>query len=353
MVIGDFMNKRDEIFKFEPLFGKWIIKEFLGSGSIGKVYKISSIVNTKEYISAVKYLSFPTEDIYNGAVNSLGNNKEMISNYFKNYIDSIVNEIDLLYELKGHSNIISYEDHQINRVENEDEWNIFIRMEYAISLKEILKDKSLTEKEILKLGIDICNALEFCHSKNIIHRDIKEANIFISNNNNSYKLGDFSVSKNISENTSAMTKVGTINYMPPEVLKGEKYTKNTDIYSLGIVLYKLFNRGKIPFLPENQNNITQNDIETAISKRISGQEFSKPNNMRKNIYQILKKACSYNPNDRYQEVAELKNDLESCLSSLNSLNITDNKNDETLNYNNGTVDIFSNRTKKVKQERLK
>jgi serine/threonine protein kinase len=122
------------------------------------------------------------------------------------------------------------------------------------TIKKSNQNQSLTESDVIKLALDLCNALELCHSKSIMHRDIKEANIFVSNNN-TYKLGDFGVSKDISNATHLETKVGTINYMPPEIFSGKKYTKNADIYSLGIVLYKLLNHGRIPFLPTYPNEI--------------------------------------------------------------------------------------------------
>jgi len=77
------------------------------------------------------------------------------------------------------------------------------------------------------------------HNNNILHRDLKCSNIFLSNNND-VKLGDFGIAKSL-ENTLALaqTKVGTPYYMSPEVCRSEKYSTETDIWSLGCIIYEL------------------------------------------------------------------------------------------------------------------
>lgn len=91
------------------------------------------------------------------------------------------------------------------------------------------------------------NALEYCQCQNIIHRDIKPENIFVSRFGE-FKLGDFGIAR---ETGSALRadypKKGTFSYMAPEMYKGEEYDARVDIYSLGIVLYKLCNHNRLPF----------------------------------------------------------------------------------------------------------
>jgi serine/threonine protein kinase len=304
----------DEIKKYEPLWGEWHIGELLGSGSTGNVYKIIKREFDNTYISAIKIISIPSKEQKNiyDSLNNYNDNK--IDEYCRSIVREITNEIDLLYKLKGNTNIISYEDHMIKK-ESPGKWFIFIRMEYAESLDKYIKNNSLSEKDIIKIGIDICNALDLCHKNNILHRDIKESNIFV-NSNKRFKLGDFSVSKNIKEKGFANTRVGTLNYMPPEVFKGSEYKNHSDLYSLGLVIYKIINNGKLPFMPEN--SFTKEDFEIATSKRLNGEKFNKPKNMSTDLFSIVLKACEFNESERFQNSYEMKKYLKKIITNENN-----------------------------------
>jgi len=315
------MNSKDLIYLYEPLWGSWKIDSLIGTGSTGTVYKVVKKDYNCEYVSAVKFILVPTYEQYKSVLSYFNSgDKNSIHEYFENIVQSILNEIELLYDLKEHGNIINYEDHLIKKIDGKDEWHILIRMEYANSLDIHILNNSISEKEIVKIGIDICSALEFCHNKNILHRDIKEANIFVSKNK-IYKLGDFSISKEVSELTMAHTKVGTFNYMAPEVFNNKAYTKNADIYSLGIVLYKLANHGRMPFLPDYPDKILPKDIEKSNMSRLSGEEIIKPLKISDGFFSILKKACAYDQKDRYKLASEMKNALEKIYSECSDKSI--------------------------------
>ncbi len=104
----------------------------------------------------------------------------------------------------------------------------------------------MTRQQILRLGMDMCQALIACERANVIHRDIKVDNVFF-NGFDSFKLGDFGISKQLEKTQSALSQKGTNMYMAPEVFRAEKYDHTVDIYSLGIMLYRLLNRGVFHF----------------------------------------------------------------------------------------------------------
>ena len=123
-----------------------------------------------------------------------------------------------------------------------------------------MQEEVLPEKETIKLGIDLCKALEYCQQLNIIHRDIKPENIFVSRFGD-FKLGDFGIARELEKTMSSLSKKGTYSYMAPEMYKGERYDNSVDIYSLGIVLYKIMNKNRLPFLNLEKQLITYRDKE--------------------------------------------------------------------------------------------
>lgn len=294
----------DEIYRYEPLWGNWKVKELLGKGSLGRVYKISKTILDKEYFSAVKFITV-SSDQYNLFDLNVGEASD--KQLFNDIIKDIIKEVDLLYKLKGHGNIITYEDHMVKVDKEKNACHIFIKMEYAKSLDSYIKTNPISESEIVKIGIDICEALITCHANSILHRDIKEANIFRTDLAN-YKLGDFSVSRGLM-NSYAETRVGTLYYIAPEIFLGKQYNHTIDIYSLGISMYRLLNKGRLPFMPEHPNPFTAADVENAQNKRLAGEKFNRPLTGEDKLVNIVLKACSYEPKDRYQSAAEMRRDL--------------------------------------------
>ena len=207
-------------------------------------------------------------------------------------------------------------------------------MELLTGINKYVSQNTITEEDIINLGLDLSEALEYCEKLNIIHRDIKPENIFISKFGE-YKLGDFGIARKLENTSSIMSKKGTYIYMPPEVYKGEEYDKTVDIYSLGLVMYKLGNENRTPFLPKAPNPITYRDKEKALMMRMQGEKIPKPDNMSEELYKIIEKMIAYNPEDRYQNAKELKEDLEK-LKEKNAKKYT------------GTVNIFTHKsTKKI------
>jgi serine/threonine protein kinase len=301
----------DHIDNYQPFWGSWYIEDTLGKGSFSQVYKISKTEWNHTYTSALKVITIPTSDMLSH-IKNLGTS---VDEYIQSSIDDIINEIQLLYKLKGNSSIVTYEDHMVIKRTNDSKWDILIRMEYLSPFNEFIKENQLTISDICNLGMDICTAIELCTNNKIIHRDIKEENIFVSKDKK-FKLGDFGVSKDLSEISLASTKIGTPLYVAPEVLKNESYDTRADIYSLGIVLYKLLNSGRYPFMPKYPEKITYSDTQTSFTQRISGAQLPPPYPESPELSEIILKSCSYNPSNRYSNSVEFRTALYNVLSSL-------------------------------------
>lgn len=302
----------EDIKKFEPLWGSWYITDVVGEGAYGKVYKAQRKDFETVYTSAVKHIHIPQSKSELKSVISEAGSKKSAEKQLENAVKAIVGEFELMSKLKGNSNIVSYEDHLVIKNNNEISWDIFIRMELLKSLTDYIGEKGITKKEVIKLGIDICKALELCKKHNIIHRDIKPENIFISENGD-FKLGDFGVARQIEKTSSGLSQKGTYGYIAPEVYKGEAYGYTVDIYSLGLVMYRYLNKNRLPFMPPYPYEITNGDIEVSLNMRIRGDEIPEPVNAEGKLSQIILKACSYDPSDRYSEPADMRKALEKIL----------------------------------------
>ena len=295
----------------DNIWNGWIITDLIGAGAFGKVFRIERREFSNVYTSALKVLEVPHSQEEVASARSQGMSKESMTSYFYGMVEDVVSEITLMSKLQGISNIVSYQDHAVVEKEGEFGWLIFIRMELLTKLNDILMSESLYKNDGIKIGIDICKALEVCERNKIIHRDIKPENIFRSDQGD-YKLGDFGIARQM-EKTAAGTKTGTYSYMAPEVYNRQPYNMTADIYSLGILLYRLFNNGRFPFLPSYPEAISYFDKEKADLKRLAGEEMPDPCNADSSLSYVIKKACAYNPKDRYSSADELAQDLKKLL----------------------------------------
>lgn len=298
--------------QYEPIFGEWYIKELIGEGSFGKVFKIEREDFGKTYKAALKVISIPESQSEINSAFADGMDEESASSYFYSCVEQVVEEFSLMSKLKGNSNIVSYENHKVIRQTGKIGWDILIQMELLTPINMYFKVNPIRQRDVIQLGIDLCKALEMCHKYNIIHRDIKPENIFISEMK-SYKLGDFGIARTIEKTTNGLSKKGTYGYMAPEVYKGEAYGSSVDIYSLGIVLYRFLNNNRLPFLPPYPQQIKYTDQEFAFAKRMNGEKLEKPANAEGKLAEIVLKACAYNPADRYSSAVAMRKDLESIL----------------------------------------
>ena len=301
--------------KYEPIFGEWSIVREIGEGSFGKVFEIERRDFGYTYKAALKAITIPQSQSEVKSVLADGMDEQSATSYFRGFVEEMVAEFVLMSKLKGHSNIVSYEDHRVVEHTEGIGWDILIRMELLTPLLDHVSKNPLSRGDVIKLGIDICKALEVCRKNNIIHRDIKPENIFYSDIGD-FKLGDFGIAKTVEKTTGGLSKKGTYTYMAPEVYKGEAYGASVDIYSLGIVLYRFMNNNRTPFLPPYPTPIKYADRESAMARRIKGETLPAPANADEALSRVILKACAYSPKDRYLSPSDMRRDLEALLGDV-------------------------------------
>lgn len=298
------------IFKYEPLWGEWYIDDLIGKGSYGEVYKIHKEVEGVRIEAAAKYISIPKAEDKKSYRQYT--QKELVT-LFDERADKFSVEISSMLKLRDSQNVVRYEDHIKKHKDKEIGWDIIIRMELLTSLEDYLDDNNFSSKDVAKLGIDICSAIECCQANDIIHRDIKIENIFVDPLGN-YKLGDFGVSK-VGSGTATGTVTGTEDYMAPEISQEHKYNKTVDIYALGIAMYQLLNNRRKPFI--DADSVPGQDAEAqAHIKRIKGEQMPSPKYANDDLARIVLKACAFDRHDRYSSPSEMANDLRNILGTL-------------------------------------
>ena len=306
---------------FLPLWGKWYLNgdpikkkgpqsSFLGEGSYGSVWRIYCEDESGIDYAAVKHISVPQNESEIDSLLSEGviSNEESAKSYYEHEVQMLRTEIATMRKLRGYTNIVSYEDDLFLSKEGGIGYDLFLRMELLKPLDKFAS--GIGEKEIVKLGIDIATAIDVINKHELVHRDIKPQNIF-ANSTGDYKLGDFGTARSVRSDATAMSVKGTYNYMAPEIFNRNEADNTVDIYSLGIVLYRLLNRNRLPFLPLDEGITLSSDmIEEAQAKRFSGKyEIPAPIDADPELANIVLKCCEYDPKRRWKTGEELRRTL--------------------------------------------
>lgn len=209
----------------------------------------------------------------------------------------------------NHANICSTIDIQ------EHDGRMFIVMEFieGQDLRTIIKETGLPLDKILHFAVEIAAGLQAAHSKGIVHRDIKSANIMISEDGHA-KIMDFGLARRsgAAQLTKTGVAVGTVLYMSPEQAQGERVDHRTDIWSLGVILYEMIT-GRHPFA---------GDYEQAILYRILNEDpeaiTSLCANVPTELERIVTKAMQKGRDRRYQRIDDMLTDLRALMTHAES-----------------------------------
>ncbi|GAX07812.1 serine/threonine protein kinase [Secundilactobacillus silagincola] len=205
-----------------------------------------------------------------------------------------------------HPNIVSVYD------VGEENGMQYMVMEYVkgMDLKAYIKQHfPIPYQEVINIMEQVLSAVAVAHAHNIIHRDLKPQNILIDDKGVA-KITDFGIAVAMSENalTQTNTVLGSVHYLSPEQARGGMATKKSDIYSLGIILYELLT-GTVPFKGETAISIAIKHFQSEIP---SVREFDP--RIPQALENVVLKATSKRPSDRYETVTDMANDLETSLS---------------------------------------
>ena len=259
------------------ILSRYILYRHLASGGMADIYEAQDVVNNKSV--ALKFLK----------EKSLNNEYER--ELFKNearYL-AIFNHPHIMKIF----NVGEYEGIPFTSCE----------LLKGKTLKEILDSRSkLSVDESLDYMTQILEAVIYMHRANIIHNDLKPDNILLLSDGN-IKLCDFGIATH-SFDKSQKEVLGSVNYLAPEVLQSHKYSEQSDIYSLGIILFELLT-GYLPFEGENSKQV----LEAHVNQNIpSVSKFINASNTEDLDY-VIEKASSKSAINRYKSASEFLEDI--------------------------------------------
>jgi NIMA (never in mitosis gene a)-related kinase len=275
------------------------ILEKLGEGSFSIVYKAKRKIDNQIYaLKRVKLKNLKQKNILN-SLNEIRVLASIKSNYVISYKEAF-------YEEKDNSLIII--------MEYADNGDLYKKIKYYKK-----NNKYFDEDEIWTMFIQLIKGLKSLHDLNIIHRDIKSANIFLFKNG-MIKLGDLNVSK-VAKKGLSYTQTGTPNYAAPEIWKDLPYNYKSDIWSLGCVLYEMITLN-LPF--ENKNGNLYDNI-------IKGEIKNIPDRYSKDLNNIIHLLIQVNK-DKRPSCNELLNNqiIKNKIEYLKNINLYNNLEDNSL-----------------------
>ena len=223
---------------------KWMQGALIGQGSFGSVFLALHAITGE--LMAVKQVEMPSK---------ASNNSSDLDRRKESMVAALKREIDLLRDLQ-HPHIVQY----LGSTSRDDKFNIFLEYVPGGSVAAMLNSYGKLKEPLIRNFVrQILSGLSYLHSKDIIHRDIKGANVLVDNKGN-IKISDFGISKRVEvsnlgnpakgiSNRSSLQ--GSVFWMAPEVVKQTSYTRKADIWSLGCLIVEMFT-GEHPFPNCNQ-----------------------------------------------------------------------------------------------------
>lgn len=222
--------------------------------------------------------------------------------YYEGLANDIRREVVKLQSLSGHSAVASWSGYQMEAREDVG-FDAYLLMPRRNSLRSYLKDHALTQLQALNFGIDLCNALSTLRDAGYVYLNLKPENVFVDDLGR-FMLGDLGLMPVEGLDFCAVPEDYLNDFSAPEMLKlFSEPTQMSDIYSLGLILYYIFNGNHLPF------DDGKTKPERARSQRLRGDILPSPAYADYELAEIIIKACSVEPEERWQSPAELRQAL--------------------------------------------
>lgn len=272
----------------ESVFDNWTVTGTIREDVTGDLYKLA---NESGQEAMMKVISIPaTREEYQEA--SRGRSQDQVIDYYKSIVEKMLEELVAVTKAPERSNIVKYQDCKVVAREDRFGWNIYVRMEKLIPYEDWIADKELTTRQIVNMGIELANALDHCKRLKVTHRGVCPSSLYVTGKG-MLKLGGFGVPKDADRLAAGIEVAQPGPYLAPEILSGSPGDITADIYSVGVFLYALCNGNIMP-----------------------GHPLEAPAYVPGAVVDIILKALSPNPRERYQSASGMKYDLMDCLKVI-------------------------------------
>jgi eukaryotic-like serine/threonine-protein kinase len=270
----------------EAIAGRYELIELIGKGGMSSVYKAHDRLLDRQVAIKVLHPHFTADE---------------------EYVERFRREARSVAQL-SHPNIVTVIDR------GEDEGRQYIVFEYVEgeNLKQLLERTGpMPVRETLVLGLQMARALSFAHGRGLIHRDVKPQNVLL-NPDGQAKMTDFGIARSVDVQgvTITGTVLGTSEYIAPEQARGQQVDAQTDVYSLGVVLYELLTGG-VPYDGDNFVTVALRHVNEPVPSVLERRPEIPPR-----IALAVERAMAKSPDERYESMGELAEELETCLDEL-------------------------------------
>lgn len=288
-----------------PLLDGYVIGSAISDHNGVRCYPAMKENSDNKYI--VKIISIPASQVQLDALLLAGAYKDPAGamDYFKALSDGVVKEADYLQKISKLDGFLPYDGWQVVPMEqNALGYQVYLVSSYKRSLEKHMRRSLMTHLEAVNLGLDLCAALAVSRRAGCLYVDLKPSNIFISEDKE-YRIGDLGFVEMESLKFTSMPSKYRSPYAPPETLDDMSTLNDTvDIYELGMILYQIYNDGKLPDKPKEPD-----------------EPFPSPANADYEIAEIIMKACAPDSKERWKDPTEMGQALVAYMQR-NSINDT-------------------------------
>lgn len=277
-----------ELKMISPLLDHFLVGDAISCHDGVRCYPAMREYSDEKYI--LKVISIPASRIQLDALLLSGaySSENAAAAYFKELAQETVKEAEALQKLSKLDGFLSFEAWQIEPMEDQTGFDVYLLGSYRRTLEKQFLRNPLTHLGAVNLGLDLCAALTVCRHAGCLYVDLKPGNIFVTPEQN-YRIGDLGLVSLSSLKYTSLPEKYRSSYTAPEIKDAYSSLNTTiDIYALGLILYQAYNNGKLPFEGE------------APSDSLPPPEYADFE-----MAEIILKACSVNPEDRWQDPAEM------------------------------------------------
>jgi eukaryotic-like serine/threonine-protein kinase len=274
----------------ELIAERYELQELVGTGGMSSVYRAHDRLLERDVAIKVLHEQFTADG---------------------EYVERFRREARAVAQL-SHPNIVTV----IDRGEQDDRQFIVFEYVDGENLKALVaRDGPLPEREAIELALQVARALGFAHEQGLVHRDVKPQNVLL-NDGHEAKVTDFGIARSLDVQgglTQTGTVMGTSDYIAPEQARGSRVDAQSDIYSLGTVLYELLT-GEVPFAGDNFVAVAMQHInQPPPSVRERRPELSPC------VDEVVQRAMAKEPRDRFRSMDQLCAALSECLAELDGV----------------------------------